>query len=61
MSKYKVYCLSKRYDNLGLWVKYADDHLGYCLEFVNEGDFFGHAMDVTYGEFAPMDVTMTPI
>lgn len=57
MSQYKVYCLSKTYDNMNLWAKYGDDHRGYCLEFANEGDFFGRAMDVMYGDFAPMDVT----
>ena len=57
MNQWKVYCLSKRYDNMNLWAKYADKHRGYCLEFANEGAFFACAMNVTYGEFAAMDVT----
>jgi len=34
---YRIYSLSKRHDNLGLWAKYAGNHTGYCLEFKNEG------------------------
>src|SRR5258708_973202 len=54
---HRIYSLSKRYDNLGLWAKYADGHSGYCLEFVNEGEFFERAVEVIYGESIPMDVT----
>jgi len=57
MNQWKVYCLSKRYDNMNLWAKYADNHRRYCLEFANEGAFFACAMNVTCGEFAAMDVT----
>jgi hypothetical protein len=57
MEKFRVYSLSKRFDNLSLWAKYASDHTGYCLEFANEGPFFGeHAVEVVYGEYAPFDV-----
>jgi len=38
-----------------LWAKYAADHTGYCLEFVNTGDLFAHAVDVIYGDTLPMD------
>ena len=42
---------------MSLWAKYAADHTGYCLEFVNEGPLFGeHFMEVIYGEYAPFDV-----
>jgi hypothetical protein len=54
--RYRIYSLSKRWNNLNLWAKYAADHTGYCLEFVNTGDFFAHALDVIYGDALPMDV-----
>jgi hypothetical protein len=57
MEQFRVYSLSKRFNNLSLWAKYAAEHTGYCLEFVNEGPLFGeHAWEVTYGEYAPFDV-----
>jgi hypothetical protein len=57
MEQFRVYSLSKRFDNLNLWAKYAADHTGYCLEFANEGPLFGeHVMEVVYGEYAPFDV-----
>ena len=49
--------MSKRYDNLSLWDRYAAHHSGYCLEFSNEGPFFQHAREVIYGESTRMDVT----
>lgn len=54
---YRIYSLSKRYDNLGLWAKYAADHSGYCLEFANEGPLFDCAKEVTYGDSMEMDLT----
>jgi len=54
---YRIYSLSKRYDNLALWAKYAADHTGYCLEFVNKGPLFERAHEVTYGDSMEMDVT----
>jgi hypothetical protein len=54
--RYRIYSLSKRWNNLNLWVKYAADHTGYCLEFVNTGDLFAHAVDVIYRDALPMDV-----
>ncbi len=53
---YRVYSMSKRHDNLNLWAKYAGDHTGYCLEFVNEGPLFDTARDVMYEDFLRMDV-----
>ena len=56
--RYRVYSLSKRYDNLSLWAKYAGNHSGYCLEFNNEGPLFGSAREVTYcDELGQLDVT----
>ncbi len=57
LESFRVYSMSKRWDNLALWAKYADDHSGYCLEFVNEGPLFDHAKEVIYAEAFPMDVT----
>ncbi len=48
--------MSKRYDNLSLWAKYADGHSGYCLEFANEGPLFDTARDVMYEDCLAMDV-----
>ena len=54
--RYRVYSSSKRGNNLSMWAKYAGDHTGYCLEFLNTGDLFAHAVDVIYGDTLPMDV-----
>ena len=57
MGEFRVYSLSKRFDNFSLWAKYAADHGGYCLEFANEGPLFGeYVAEVIYGEYAPFDV-----
>jgi Protein of unknown function (DUF2971) len=57
MEKFRVYSLTKRFDNLSLWAKYAADHTGYCLEFSNEGPLFAeHTMEVHYEDYAPFDV-----
>jgi hypothetical protein len=57
MEKFRVYSLSKRFDNLSLWAKYAADHTGYCLEFANEGPLFAeHTMEISYDDYAPFDV-----
>jgi len=37
MEQFRVYSMTKRWNNLSLWAKYAADHTGYCLEFLNEG------------------------
>lgn len=51
METIRVYSLTKRFDNLNLWAKYAADHTGYCLEFVNDGPLFGNSIEVIYGEY----------
>jgi len=56
MEQFRVYSLSKRWNNLSLWAKYAADHAGYCLEFVNEGPLFESTNEVVYGEYAPFDL-----
>jgi hypothetical protein len=35
----RIFSLSKRWDNMSMWAKYAGDHRGYCLEFANAGLF----------------------
>lgn len=56
MEEFRVYSLSKRFDNLNLWAKYAGDHTGYCLEFGNEGPLFQNTNEVVYGEYAPFNL-----
>ena len=56
LKDYRIYSMSKRYDNLSLWAKYASDHSGYCLEFVNKGPLFENARDVLYEDSLQMDV-----
>jgi hypothetical protein len=57
LNDWKIYCLSKRWDNLSLWAKYANDHSGYCLEFANIGPFLTAAKVVRYGEAPEIDPT----
>jgi hypothetical protein len=56
LKNYRIYSMSKRFDNLNLWAKYAGDHSGYCLEFGNEGPLFETARDVLYEDSLQMDV-----
>jgi Protein of unknown function (DUF2971) len=54
---FRVYSLSKRFNNLSLWAKYAENHTGYCLEFANENPLFDeHVFEVIYGESAPFSL-----
>jgi hypothetical protein len=57
LNDWRIYCLSKRWDNLSLWAKYANGHSGYCLEFANIGSFFTSAKVVRYGEAPELDLT----
>jgi hypothetical protein len=57
LDDWRIYSLSKRYDNLSLWAKYARAHTGYCLEFANAGSFFSMAMEVSYGQSLEMDIS----
>ena len=57
LKDYRIYSMSKRYDNLSLWAKYAEDHSGYCLEFLNEGLLFEKTRDVIYEDTFQMDVS----
>ncbi len=54
---YRIYSLSKRYDNLSLWAKYAGNNTGYCLEFKNSANsLVSSAKEVLYGDAFPMDI-----
>ena len=57
LDDWRIYSLSKRYDNLSMWAKYAGNHAGYCLEFVNVGPFFTCAKEVSYGKYVEMDIS----
>jgi len=57
LEDWRIYCLSKRWNNMSMWAKYADSHKGYCLEFANVGLFFGSARDVAYGDPIEIDIT----
>jgi len=35
----RIFSLSRRWDNMSMWAKYAACHRGYCLEFANAGLF----------------------
>jgi hypothetical protein len=56
LEEFRVYSLSKRFDNFSLWAKYASAHTGYCLEFANKGELFEKAFEVEYGEYAPFNL-----
>jgi hypothetical protein len=57
LESFRVYSLSKRFDNLSIWAKYAADHTGYCLEFENKGPLFTeHVFEVIYGQSAPFSL-----
>jgi hypothetical protein len=56
LDDWRIYSLSKQYDNLNLWAKYAANHNGYCLEFANAGSFFPCAKEVSYGTTVEVDI-----
>jgi hypothetical protein len=52
----RIFSLSKRWDNMSMWAKYAADHRGYCLEFANAGLFaaeFAREVEYVKTESAP--------
>jgi hypothetical protein len=59
LQDYRIYSLSKRYDNMNLWAQYAAQHRGYCLEFANEGPLFEKAKEVSYLDSARMEILIT--
>lgn len=55
LTRFRVYSLSKRPDNLHLWTEYAAQHTGYCLEFRNHG--LGPIWEVRYQDEIAVDIT----
>ena len=53
---HRIYCLSKRWDNLSMWEWYGAKQTGYCLEFANAG-LFADVRDVVYKPPPPYDLT----
>lgn len=56
-TRYGVFSLAKRPDNMGLWAKYADDHKGYCLEFSDLSDF-SYVYEVIYSDKSPVGLSL---
>jgi len=56
-SRYGVFSLTKRPDNMSLWAKYGDDHKGYCLEFSGLSRF-ANVFEVTYAAKVPLSLTL---
>jgi hypothetical protein len=55
LRRFRIYSLSKRWNNSHLWKVYAGDHTGYCMEFRNENPF-GPIFEVRYDDVA-LDIT----
>jgi hypothetical protein len=53
---HRIYCLSKRWDNLSMWEWYAAKQMGYCLEFARTGIFLD-VRDVVYQAPPAYDLT----
>lgn len=56
-TRYGVFSLARRPDNMGLWAKYADDHRGYCLEFSDLADF-SYVYEVIYSDKTPIALNL---
>lgn len=56
-SKYGVFSLAKRPDNLALWAKYADNYKGYCLEF-SDLSRFSNVYEVIYSKKIPISLSL---
>jgi hypothetical protein len=54
--RYRVFSMSKRWDNMSQWAKYGGDHSGVCLQFERRG-IFGAARPVQYGPLIELDMT----
>lgn len=49
LNRHNIYSLCKRWDNMSMWAKYANNYTGYCLEFKNSG-LFRRAYEVYYSD-----------
>lgn len=56
-SRYGVFSLAKRPDNMALWAKYADNHKGFCLEFSDLSEF-SYVYEVIYSEKVPFSLSL---
>lgn len=56
-SRYGVFSLAKRPDNMALWAKYADNHKGYCLKFSDLSQF-SYVYEVQYSEKLPLNLSL---
>lgn len=54
--EYRIFSMSKRWDNLAMWAWYAANHTGYCLEFARIG-LFEFADDVIYDNAGEVDIS----
>ncbi|MEP7307943.1 MAG: DUF2971 domain-containing protein [Acidobacteriota bacterium] len=57
MTKFRIYSMSKRWDNLSMWEWYGGKHAGYCLEFANTPQFFAPVREVVYDNSFVIDIT----
>jgi hypothetical protein len=55
LQRFRIYSLSKGWNNPHLWKEYAGDHTGFCLEFRNE-EPFGPIFEVRYDD-VELDIT----
>ena len=49
LNRHGIYSMCKRWDNMSMWAKYANNYTGYCLEFKNSG-LFSAAYEVYYSD-----------
>lgn len=49
LNRHGIYSMCKRWDNMSMWAKYANNYTGYCLEFKNSG-LFSAACEVYYSD-----------
>lgn len=54
-SNLRLYSMSKRWDNLSMWMWYGGRYTGYCLEF--DWRSFPHAREVIYTDDLEIDIT----
>lgn len=56
-TRYGVFSLAKRPNNMALWAKYADNHKGYCLEFSDLSQF-ANVYEVRYAQKLPLSLKL---
>jgi hypothetical protein len=58
VDRYAIYCFSATGTNNKMWEEYAENHTGFCIEFIKNDFFQGNA--VIYDKEIP-SVTMLPL